>query len=143
LLPIEFLGGNMNFFWFFWLLWFGTTLVARYYYRKNIDKRSLLISDKRFLQHYLLRPLFLLGEWDETSRSRRRTGGDQETISIMPRRLSDHFIVVPKKEEIAVPPGARLVIHKSGIASRCEVCHQTDRFDSGTGLCQRCNHRTV
>jgi len=132
----------MSFFWLFWFAWLGATLIARSYYRSNREKRPLIVSDKRFLQRFFLRPLFLLGEWDERTRQNRRFWGEG-TTSIMPRQLSNNLVLVQKKEEIVVPPGAKLVIHNSGIARRCEVCHQTDRFDAGTGLCQRCNHRTA
>jgi hypothetical protein len=133
----------MNFLWLCWLIWFGISLIARHYYRRNRQYRSLIMSDKRFLHHFILRPLFLLGDWNEKRNSEPRVRNETISISSMSRRLSDHFLDIPKKEEIAVPPGAKLVIHQSGIARRCEVCHQSDRFDAGTGLCQRCNHRTV
>lgn len=36
----------------------------------------------------------------------------------------------------------KIVIRKERPPARCEVCHQSDRFDRGSGKCLRCDHIT-
>jgi hypothetical protein len=31
-----------------------------------------------------------------------------------------------------------LTVRREGVAQRCDICHQSDRFDAATGICQRC-----
>jgi hypothetical protein len=31
-----------------------------------------------------------------------------------------------------------LTVRREGVARRCDICHQSDRFDAATGICQRC-----
>jgi hypothetical protein len=128
-------------FWLIWILFSLIFLVARSFYQRHREERRMIMEDRRYLNRFVTRPLFLLGEWD--SRRRRRWNGDEDNISISRLRLSDYFVSAPKQKEIASPPGARLVIHNSGLANRCEVCHHSDCFNPTTGHCTRCNHRTV
>lgn len=50
-------------------------------------------------------------------------------------------LVVPR-EETEVAPDAKFAVQLSRAAYRCEVCHQSDLFDTNTGFCQRCDHQT-
>jgi hypothetical protein len=36
-------------------------------------------------------------------------------------------------------PVKEITVKREGLAVRCEVCHQTDRFDPKTGVCRRCS----
>src|ERR1051326_3586673 len=130
----------MSSFTWIWLAYILITLIARFVYssRANLDRRQLL-DDRRFIQRYLVRPLYLLGE--HYDRGRRRRADNGEMVTLFPRHT--RLISVPEKPAIDVPPGAKMTIQHSGKPHRCEVCHQDDNFDGETGMCRRCNHVTV
>ncbi len=47
------------------------------------------------------------------------------------------------EQEGVVSTDAKFAVQQVKLAYRCEVCHQADLFDTGTGVCQRCNHHTL
>src|SRR5437867_2167711 len=123
----------------FWVAWIAIVSLARYIYRNNINNPNLLIEDKRIFQRFVVKPLYLLGE--SYDKNRRRARDSDLPPSILPPRYTSRTIRIPEERAIEVPADAKLVIHNPGHANRCEVCHQADRFNSATGLCERCKHR--
>ena len=52
-------------------------------------------------------------------------------------------LITTPPEPMMLSPDARFAVKHAGTVHRCEVCHQPDCFDVGTGFCQRCDHRTL
>lgn len=61
---------------------------------------------------------------------------------LLPRYFTRHLIAFPK-DDLESMQDAKFSIQNAGIARRCEVCHQADRFDAGLGYCYRCSHHTL
>jgi hypothetical protein len=78
--------------------------------------------------------------WDQWEERRRNLFTDDG------RFLRHQFLralATAPTEPIALSPDAKFAVKQSSTAHRCEVCHQSDCFDVPTGLCQRCDHRTL
>ncbi|MBL8149557.1 MAG: hypothetical protein JNN15_06480 [Blastocatellia bacterium] len=76
--------------------------------------------------------------WDEWEL---REHGSPFEPKFLPRRFLRHLIV--SREVHAELPDAKFAIQQKRSALRCEVCHQVDRFDAESGMCERCNHCTL
>lgn len=78
--------------------------------------------------------------WDHWEGARHQIFSDDGRFL---RRNLIRYLMAAETEPVALAPDTRLTIQSAGYARRCEVCHQVDRFDADTGLCQRCDHKTL
>jgi hypothetical protein len=107
-------------------------------YRRYQDQSSFILDNPNFFYRYILRPLYRYGQ-DYAGQG--EESGYQPPPSILPPRLPGSMI--PAKKQPEVPTGAKFAIQQTSSAHRCEVCHQSDCFDTGTGQCHRCQHQTI
>lgn len=76
----------------------------------------------------------------------RRDGDDapEGSFVLLPRRRYSEMhreLYAPASTAPTAAPGTFLV-KREQVASRCEVCHQSDQFSLETGYCARCKHVT-
>ena len=77
--------------------------------------------------------------WDRWEENERRSLMEAGRF-LLPRFIFHPMIAAEPIEEL---PDAKFAIQHAGVARRCEVCHQPDCFDAGTGFCHRCSHVTL
>lgn len=81
-------------------------------------------------------------EFYDLHRSNRDKEEGRGDFFLLPRR---RYQQLHQESYPLLPPVAtgNFLVKREQRASRCEICHQTDCFDGGSGHCRRCNHTTA
>jgi hypothetical protein len=82
-------------------------------------------------------------EFYDLHRARRDKEEGRDDYFLLPRRRyqqlhQESYPLLPT----STSPGL-FMVRREQRAARCEICHQADCFDGGSGFCRRCNHTTA